>query len=62
MEKRIQSEIDETFDDERLLKMDPDSRIYAAFCRKEFGENKPEVVDYLLWSAKFVTHCDIVKW
>lgn len=41
--------------------MDPDSRIDAAFCRKEFNK-KPELVDYLLWSLKFVTHSDVVEW
>ena len=60
MEKRIQAEIDATFDDEKFVKMDPDSRIDAAFCRKEFNK-KLELVDYLLWSLKFVTHSDVVE-
>lgn len=61
MESRIQAEIDATFDDELFARMDPDSRIDAAFCRKEFKE-KPELVDYLLWMGKFVTHSDVVEW
>ena len=62
MEQRIQADIDATFDDEQFDKMDADRRIDAAFCRKEFGDRKPEVVDYLLWSLKFVTHSDVVEW
>lgn len=61
MEKKIQTDIDATFDDEKFVKMDPDSRIDAAFCRKEFKE-KPELVDYLLWMGKFVTHSDVIEW
>ena len=62
MEKKIQDNIDATFDDERFLKMDPDDQIDAAFARKEFGKNKPEIVDFMLWSAKFVTHSEEVEW
>lgn len=44
------------------LQMDPDFRIDAAYARKEFGDRKPELVDYLLWSLKFVTKSDYVSW
>ena len=62
MEKKIQDNIDATFDDERFLQMDRDSQIDAVYARKEFGKNKPELVDFMLWSQKFVTHSDVVEW
>ena len=62
MEKKIQDNIDATFDDERFVKMDPDSQIDAAYARKEFGKNKPSMIDYMLWSLRFVTHSDEVEW
>ena len=46
----------------QFVKMDPDSRIDAAYARKEFGDKKPSLVDYMLWTAKFVTHSDVVEW
>lgn len=61
MEKRIQDDIDQTFDDEAFLKMDPDFQIDAVLCRKEFGKNKPSIIDYLLWSGKVVTKSDYVE-
>ena len=62
IEQKIQADIDATFDDEKFLKMDPDFRIDAAYARKEFGDKKPDLVDYMLWSLKFVTHSDMVEW
>ena len=62
MEKRMLDEIEATFDDERFAKMDPDFAIDAAYARKEFGKQKPELVDYMLWMLKFVTKSDIVEW
>ena len=62
IEPKIQENIDATFDDEKFAKMDPDSRIDAAYARKEFGDKKPDLIDYLLWSLKFVTHSDVVEW
>lgn len=58
---RILEEIENTFDDEKFVKMDPEARIDAAYARKEFGDKKPELVDYLLWQAKFVTKSDYVE-
>ena len=60
MEARIIQEIEDTFDDEKFVKMDPDSMIDAAYARKEFGDRKPALVDYLLWMLKFVTGSDYV--
>ena len=62
IESKILEEIENTFDDKKFVKMDPDSRIDAAYARKEFGDKKPELVDYLLWSLKFVTHSEYVDW
>ena len=62
IEPKILADIDETFDNEKFLKMDPDFRIDAAYARREFGDKKPDLVDYLLWSVKFVTHSDMVEW
>ena len=62
MEKQIRDDIDATFDDERFVKMDPDFRIDAAYARKEFGNKKPDLVDYLLWVGKFVTKSEYVQW
>jgi len=42
--------------------MDPDFRIDAAYARKEFGDKKPELIDYLLWTIRFVTKSDYVEW
>lgn len=58
---RILEEIENTFDDEKFVKMDPEARIDAAYARKEFGDKKPELVDYLLWQAKFATKSDYVE-
>ena len=62
IEPKLQAEIDATFDDAQFVKMDPDSRIDAAYARKEFGDKKPSLVDYMLWTAKFVTHSDVIEW
>ena len=62
MEAKLREDIDATFDDERFVKMDPDFRIDVAYARKEFGDKKPELVDYMLWSLKFVTHSEYVEW
>ena len=52
MEEKILDDIEQSFDDEKFDKMDPDFRIDAALARKEFGDIKPDLVDYLLWSEK----------
>jgi len=62
MEAKIQEDIDNTFDDEKFVKMDPDFRVDAAYARKEFGDIKPSLVDYMLWSLKFVTKSEYVNW
>jgi len=62
MEPKILEDIENTFDDEKFVKMDPEFRIDAAYARKEFGDKKTELVDYLLWSLKFVTHSEYVDW
>jgi len=62
IESKILEDIENTFDDEKFVKMNPDFRIDAAYARKEFGDKKPELVDYLLWSLKFVTHSEYVDW
>ena len=62
VEPKIRKEIEDTFDDEKFLKMDPALRIDAAYARKEFGDKKPDLVDYLLWSAKFMTKSEYVEW
>ena len=62
MEAKLQEDIDATFDDEKFAKMDPDFAIDAAYARREFGKQKPELIDYMLWMLKFVTKSDIVEW
>jgi len=62
IEKRMVEEIENIFDDEKYVKMDPDSRIDAAFARKEFGNQKPMLVDYMLWLVNFVTKSEYVEW
>ena len=62
MEAKVREDIENTFDDQKFSKMDPDFRIDAAYARKEFGDKKPELVDYLLWSVKFASHSDYVEW
>lgn len=62
IEAKIIEDLENTFDDEKFVKMDPDFRIDAAYARKEFGDRKPELVDYLLWTLKFVTKSEYVDW
>ena len=62
IEAKMIEDIDNTFDDEKFPKMDPDFRIDAAYARKEFGDKKPELIDYMLWSLKFVTKSEYVDW
>ncbi len=62
IEAKIIEDIENTFDDEKFVKMDPDFRIDAAYGRKEFRDRKPEFVDYLLWTLKFVTKSEYVDW
>ena len=62
IEPKILEDIDNAFDDEKFVKMDPDFRIDAAFARKEFGDKKPDLVDYMLWTLKFVTKSEYVEW
>ena len=63
MQAQIQSEIDKTWDDKEFARMDPDFAIDAAYARQYFGKNnKPSLVDYLLWSLQFVTKSDVVEW
>ena len=62
IEQQILENIENTFEDEKNEKMDPDFRIDAAYARKEFDDKKPALVDYLLWTLKFVTHSEFVDW
>ena len=61
IEKKMQDEIDAAFDDEKFAKMDPDAAIDAAYARKEFKGVKPSLIDYMLWSVKFVTKSEYVE-
>ncbi len=60
IEKKIQDDIDAAFDDERFAKMDPEMAVDAAYARRDFKGVKPDMIDYLLWSLKFVTKSDYV--
>lgn len=62
IEPKILEDIENAFDDAKFVKMDPDFRIDAAYAKKEFGDKKPELVDYMLWSLKFVTKSEYVEW
>ena len=62
IEPKIIEDIESAFDDEKFIQMDPEFRIDAAYARKEFGDKKPELVDYLLWVVKFVTKSEYVEW
>ena len=62
IEPKILEDIDNTFDDNKFVRMDPDFRIDAAYARKEFGDKKPELVDYLLWALKFATRSEYAEW
>lgn len=57
----IQQEIDDTFDDAKFVKLPADQQIDAAYARKEFGRNKPAMIDYMLWTFRFITHSDLVE-
>ena len=61
VKERAQAFLDCAFDDKRFPQMSPDDQIDAAFCRKEFGKKKPELVDFLIWTARFVAHSDLVE-
>ena len=62
IESRILEDIDNFFDNDKFVKMDPAFRVDAAYARKEFGDHKPSLVDYLLWSLKFVTRSEYADW
>ena len=59
MERKMQAFLDAAYDDNLLPKMSPDDLIDAGFCRKEF-KTKPEMIDFLIWHGRFVTHNDFV--
>ena len=61
IEPKVLEEIENTFDDAKFARMDPDARIDAAFARKEFGDRKPSLVDYMLWQLKFVSKSEYVE-
>ena len=64
-QEKIQEDIDNTFDDERFAKMNPEFAIDAAYAREYFKWGtrrvKPELVDYMLWMGQFVTKSDLVE-
>ena len=60
-EEKMQEFLDAAFDDELFPKMSPNDQIDAAYIRKDFGKNKPSIIEYLLWQGKFVTHSDYVE-
>ena len=62
IESKILEDIENTFDDAKFIKMDPDFLIDAAYARKELDDKKPALVDYLLWMLKFVIHSEYVDW
>ena len=62
IEPKILEDMESTFDDKKFARMNPDFRIDATYARRDFGDKKPELVDYLLWSVKFVTKSDYVEW
>ncbi len=61
VEAKMIEEIENTFDDQKFVKMDPDAQIDAAYARKAFGNKKPELVDYMLWMTRFVTKSEYVE-
>ena len=62
IEPKILEDIENIFDDEKYVKMDPKFRNDAVYARKEFGDKKPDLVDYMLWSLKFVTKSEYADW
>lgn len=62
MEEKILKDIDDSFDDEKFLKMDPDFRVDAALLRRKFNDKKPDLIDYLLWAGEYVTDSEYVSW
>ena len=60
MEPMIQAELDAVFDENSCYKNDPAFAKDAELMRKEFGKNKPSIVDCMLWSGKYVTHSEYV--
>lgn len=61
VDAKMIEEIENTFDDQKFVKMDPDAQIDATYARKAFGNKKPELVDYMLWMTKFVTKSEYVE-
>ena len=61
MEPMIQSELDAVFDYYSCYRNDPAFAKDAELMRKEFGKNKPSIIDYMLWSTKFVTKSEYVE-
>ena len=62
MEKKILQDIEDSFDDAKFVKMDPEFRVDAALARRRFHDKKPELVDYMLWSAEYATGSEYVEW
>ena len=64
-EKKIREEIDNTFNDAAFGKMNPEFAIDAAYAREYFRwkekQEKPELVDYILWMGYFATKSEYVE-
>lgn len=64
-QEKIQEDIDNTFDDARFGKMNPEFAIDAAYAREYFKWGtrhvKSELVDYMLWMGQSVTKSDLVE-
>ena len=61
MEQKIQSFLDQAFDEDACLQMSQDDQIDAYHVRKAFNRKKPSVVDYLIWAGTFVTKSEYVQ-
>ena len=60
MRQKIEDDLNRSFHDASFVKMDSDAQIDAAFLRRAFKE-KPSVEDYVVWTATFVTHSDMIE-
>ena len=65
IEPKIRAEYEATFDDEKFLKLSPDSQIDTAYARRDFSnwrEKKPDFIDYFIWQGRFVAQNDYLTW
>lgn len=53
--------VDCAFDDKLFVKLSPDDKTDASYCRKYFGNKKPSIYDFVIWQSVFASHSEYVE-